>query len=158
VSGETTDWARISALLENFVGSVSTRSDSAVIIETAWFIEDRHGPARESEFLRLVTSGVVQAIDLELCAHTCRATFVPLDRNEGYFGVLKGKTSSIQTAPELRKCWSGASQISMTIDCQGEGRGFESRLPHIHQTSTSFGGFGRPSERGYLDDAHHSVL
>jgi uncharacterized protein len=37
-----------------------------VIVESAWFIEDRHGPARESEFLRLVTSGVVQAIDLTL--------------------------------------------------------------------------------------------
>jgi hypothetical protein len=37
-----------------------------VIAETAWFIEDRHGPAAEAEFLRLVTSGAVTPIDLTL--------------------------------------------------------------------------------------------
>lgn len=37
---------------------------ASVIIETAWFIEDRHGPRAESEFLRLVTSGAVTVIDL----------------------------------------------------------------------------------------------
>ncbi len=58
------DHGACSALLLEYAGRLA--ATVPVIIETAWFIEDRHGPARESEFLRLVTSGVVQAIDLTL--------------------------------------------------------------------------------------------
>ena len=56
------DHGTCSSLLLEYSGRLA--ATVPVIIETAWFIEDRHGPARESEFLRLVTSGVVQAIDL----------------------------------------------------------------------------------------------
>lgn len=58
------DHGACSGLLLEYAGRLA--STVPVIIETAWFIEDRHGPARESEFLRLVTSGVVQAIDLTM--------------------------------------------------------------------------------------------
>jgi predicted nucleic acid-binding protein len=58
------DHGACSALLLEHAGRLA--ATVPVIVETAWFIEDRHGPARESEFLRLVTSGVVQAIDLTL--------------------------------------------------------------------------------------------
>ncbi len=58
------DHGLCSALLIEYTGTLA--ATVPVIIETAWFIEDRHGPARESEFLRLVTSGAVQAIDLTL--------------------------------------------------------------------------------------------
>jgi uncharacterized protein len=56
------DHGPCSALLLDHAGSLV--ATVPVIIETAWFIEDRHGPARESEFLQLVTSGTVKAIDL----------------------------------------------------------------------------------------------
>ncbi len=58
------DYGACSTLLLEYAGRLA--ATVPVIIETAWFIEDRHGPARESEFLRLVTLGVVQAIDLTL--------------------------------------------------------------------------------------------
>lgn len=58
------DHGACAALLLEYRGSLV--ATVPVIIETAWFIEDRHGPARESEFLQLVTSGAVQAIDLTL--------------------------------------------------------------------------------------------
>ena len=35
-----------------------------VVTETAWFIEDRHGPAAEASFLRLVTTGAIQVVDI----------------------------------------------------------------------------------------------
>lgn len=38
----------------------------AVDLETAWLIESRLGPAAEATFLRLITTGVVQVIDLSL--------------------------------------------------------------------------------------------
>ena len=38
----------------------------AVDLETAWLIESRLGPAAEATFLRLITTSVVQVIDLSL--------------------------------------------------------------------------------------------
>ena len=35
-----------------------------VVVETAWFIEDRLGPNREAAFLRMVTSDEIDLIDL----------------------------------------------------------------------------------------------
>ena len=35
-----------------------------VIAEAAWFIEDRFGPAREADFVRLVTTGAVGIVEL----------------------------------------------------------------------------------------------
>ncbi len=39
-------------------------STTPVITETAWFIEDRHGPGREAAFLRLVIDDAVSVVDL----------------------------------------------------------------------------------------------
>jgi uncharacterized protein len=39
-------------------------SPVTVVTETAWFLEDRHGPSAESSFLRLITTGVLDPIDL----------------------------------------------------------------------------------------------
>jgi uncharacterized protein len=35
-----------------------------VITETCWFLEDRHGPAAEARFLRMLNIGVLTPIDL----------------------------------------------------------------------------------------------
>ena len=35
-----------------------------VVAETAWLLEDRHGPAAEASFLRLITAGALGVIDL----------------------------------------------------------------------------------------------
>jgi uncharacterized protein len=57
------DFARCVDVLTNNVGKLVT--PVTVIAETAWLIEDRHGPAAEAVFLRTVTTpAAVTIIDL----------------------------------------------------------------------------------------------
>jgi uncharacterized protein len=51
-------------ILQDHVGELIV--PAPVAPETAWMIESRLGPAAEAAFLRLVTSGEVQVIDLDL--------------------------------------------------------------------------------------------
>lgn len=55
------DHAACAALLNQHQGSLA--SPVTVITETAWFIEDRHGPHAEAAFLDLVTAGDLRAIE-----------------------------------------------------------------------------------------------
>jgi predicted nucleic acid-binding protein len=51
-------------VLENHAGELVV--PAPVVPETAWMIESRLGPAAEAAFLRLVTTGEVQVIELDL--------------------------------------------------------------------------------------------
>lgn len=51
-------------VLDNHAGELVV--PAPVVPETTWMIESRLGPAAEAAFLRLVTTGEVQVIDLDL--------------------------------------------------------------------------------------------
>jgi uncharacterized protein len=51
-------------LLRDHAGALAL--PAPVVPETAWFIESRLGPAAESQFLRLVTNGELDVIDLTI--------------------------------------------------------------------------------------------
>jgi uncharacterized protein len=56
------DHQSCSNLLLTHAGALIT--PMPVLVESAWFIEDRYGPVREAAFLRLVTEGVITAVEL----------------------------------------------------------------------------------------------
>jgi uncharacterized protein len=57
------DYGRCAEILTRNVGSLIT--PVTVIVETAWLIEDRYGPAAEAEFLRTMTTPeAVTIVDL----------------------------------------------------------------------------------------------
>ncbi len=56
------DYERCVNVLRDNAGRLVT--PATVIVETAWLIEDRLGPAIEATFLRTVTSPAVEIIDL----------------------------------------------------------------------------------------------
>ena len=45
-----------------------------VVPETAWLVESRLGPAAEVRFLRLVTAGALQVVDLRLPTTSAAST------------------------------------------------------------------------------------
>jgi predicted nucleic acid-binding protein len=51
-------------LLRDHAGALAV--PGPVVPETAWFIESRLGPAAESQFLRLITGGELEVIDLTI--------------------------------------------------------------------------------------------
>lgn len=56
------DHQRCAGVLRDHRGELA--APATVVAETAWFIEDRHGPAAEARFLRLIPSRAVDVIDL----------------------------------------------------------------------------------------------
>ena len=56
------DHERCAAVLRQHANELA--APVTVVTETAWFLEDRHGPAAEASFLRLITTGVLDPIDL----------------------------------------------------------------------------------------------
>ena len=52
------------SLLRDHAGALAV--PGPVVPETAWFIESRLGPAAESQFLRLITGGELEVIDLTI--------------------------------------------------------------------------------------------
>lgn len=53
---------RCAAVLRQHAGELA--APAPVITETAWFLEDRYGPAAESGFLRLITTKALNVVDL----------------------------------------------------------------------------------------------
>ena len=60
--GQDPDHEQCARLLIERAGELI--SPGTVIAEAAWFIEDRFGPAREADFVRLVTTGAVGIVEL----------------------------------------------------------------------------------------------
>lgn len=56
------DHQRCARLLRDRSGELAV--PPTVVAETAWFLEDRHGPDAEARFLRLITAGALTVIDL----------------------------------------------------------------------------------------------
>jgi len=56
------DHRRCAGLLRRRAGELV--APPTVVAETAWFLEDRHGPDAEARFLRLITAGALTVVDL----------------------------------------------------------------------------------------------